>query len=224
MHIVEAEGVRLIRTDWSCLGIAVVTDIGSGDRIALALRLTTIKRNVEEIRVLAYPFRRRIKSPKLKAVSVPARALYSHSASDRSRYSLPVIDESHATYFCASSHEAFMTGRRPRPKLESETAGHPPRATHSSHSSKVTAYFPAAKALAILTSCWGPSLLPRPSSLGAGVPALGLPSSPITGVSPSGEPMTKVPAGMTTISGQCSLHSRNVSPPLSAFSFSGGSR
>jgi len=56
-----------------------------------------------------------ISSPHGYAVSVPARAAYSNSASDNSRYGLPVIRDSHAAYCWASYHVTLMTGCRPRP-------------------------------------------------------------------------------------------------------------
>ena len=85
--------------------------------------------------------------PVLKAVVVPARAAYSHSALVGSRQVCPVLRLSQVTYCWASSQETLITGCRPRPQPSS--AGRwvqPPSATQASHSSNVTSYFPNSKA------------------------------------------------------------------------------
>src|SRR5689334_17470845 len=79
----------------------------------------------------------------------------------------------------------------------------PPSAAHASHSSKVTENRPTAKGRAIVTVCCGPSSAERPGS-------------------PFGDPIVKLPAGTTIISGQFA-HSLNVSFGFSAFSWVGDS-
>src|SRR5215475_4556576 len=76
-------------------------------------------------------------SPQEKEVLAPARAAYSHSASVRSRYSLPVNCESQPTYRLASTQLTLIAGIFPRPQT-SGTRGHAAAATQASHSSNVT--------------------------------------------------------------------------------------
>src|SRR5208282_5996285 len=116
-------------------------------------------------------------------VLVTPRAAYSHSASDRSLYALPVFFESQAVYCVASCQDTLMTGCLPRPQPSSPGfCVQPLSATQASHSANVTSNLPTAKGCAKETRCWGPSSLPRPRSL-------------------SGEPIRNSPAGTVTISG-----------------------
>jgi hypothetical protein len=69
---------------------------------------------------------------------------------------------------------------------------HPPSALQASHSSNVIVNFPTANSRQMVTQCWGPSSLSRRGSS-------------------SGEPITNVPEGITTIVGQAG-HSLNSSP------------
>src|SRR5208337_4564197 len=82
------------------------------------------------------------------------RAAYSHSASDKRRYVLPVFFESQATNCVASFHDTLMTGCRARPQPSSlGFSVQPPSATQASHSANVTSNLPAAKGLANATLC-----------------------------------------------------------------------
>ncbi len=77
-----------------------------------------------------------------------------------------------------------MTGRRPLPQPASPgRCLQPPAATQASHSANVTSNLPTANGRSIVTLRCGPSALSRPASL-------------------AGEPIMKLPAGTTTISGQ----------------------
>src|ERR1700730_1154487 len=129
----------------------------------------------------------------------PARAAYSHSASVRSRYSLPVNRESQPTYCLASFQLSLITGISPRPQ-RSGTRGHAPAATQASHSSNVTSNLETANGLAIVTSCCGRSLASRPDSF-------------------SGEPIMNLPGGTTIITGQPFAHSLTSEPGFHAFAF-----
>src|SRR5262245_6261067 len=96
-----------------------------------------------------------------------------------------------------SPHDTCITGLLSRPHpLSSGLCLQALAATQASHSAKVTSYFPAAKALAMVTVRCGPSSSERPSS-------------------PNGDPIVKLPAGTTTISGHSS-HSLKLSLGLSA--------
>src|SRR6516225_6705168 len=77
-----------------------------------------------------------------------------------------------------SSHDTFMTGRRPRPHLSSSgLCLQPPADTHMSQSANVTSNSLTASGLVIVTLCTGFSS------------------------EYSSEPIMKSPAGITTISG-----------------------
>src|SRR6202047_115457 len=128
------------------------------------------------------------------------RAAYSHSASVRSRYSLPVNCESQPTYCLASPQLTLITGISPRPP-RSGTRGHAAAATQASHSSNVTSNLETANGFATVTSCGGPSLASRSDSF-------------------SGEPIMNLPAGMTVIAGQPLAHSLKSEPGFAAFAFS----
>src|SRR5262245_45489322 len=98
--------------------------------------------------------------------------------------------------------ETLMAGRSSPPQPPSLAYGQPPALiTHAPHSAKVTSNLPTANGRAMVTLRCGPSASDRPGSL-------------------AGDPIMKLPAGTTTISGQTS-HSRKVSPGLSARSRSG---
>src|SRR5262249_38728827 len=103
-----------------------------------------------------------------------------------------------ATYCLASAQDTLITGCWPRPQGCSSFGSHPPCAAHASHSSNVISNLPTAKGCAIVTRCCGPSLALRPTSF-------------------AGDPIMKVPAGTTTISGQLA-HSLNLRPGCSACS------
>src|SRR5215475_399624 len=105
--------------------------------------------------------------------------------------------ESHVTYFLACSQVTLITGRVPCPQSLSEMFSQPSYLTQASHSSHVTSNLETAKGFAIVTSCCGPSRARRPVSL-------------------SGDPIVKLPAGITIISGQSLAHSRKLASPLSA--------
>src|ERR1700731_1057249 len=130
----------------------------------------------------------------------PPRAAYSHSASVRSRYSLPGNRESQPTYCLASSQLTLITGISPRPQ-RSGTRGHAAAATQASHSSNGTSNLETANGLAIVTSCCGRLLASRPDSF-------------------SGEPIMNLPAGTTIITGQPLAHSLKSEPGFPAFAFS----
>src|SRR5215510_15992253 len=132
-------------------------------------------------------------------VLAPARAAYSHSASVRSRYSLPVNCESQPTYCLASTQLTLIAGILPRPQT-SGTRGHAAAATHASHSSNVTSNLETANGFVIVTSCGGPSLGSRSGSL-------------------SGEPIINLPAGMTIITGQPFAHSLKSEPGFAVGAF-----
>src|SRR5262245_47494528 len=134
-----------------------------------------------------------IVGPVENAVVVPARAAYSHSASVSSLYVLPVLRDSQGRYsFVMSSHDTLITGRLSRPQPSSSgLCLQPPTARHASQSANVTSCLPTAKTRSMVTVRCGPSSSERPCSR-------------------AGEPITKVPAGTTIISGQ-SGQSLNVS-------------
>src|SRR6202022_2152434 len=139
-------------------------------------------------------------APQEERVLAPARAAYSHSASVRSRYSLPVNCESQPTYCLASPQLTLITGISPRPQ-RSGTRGHAAAATQASHSSNVTSNLETANGFATVTSCCGRSP-PSPSD------------------SLFGEPIMNLPAGTTIITGQPFAHSLKSEPGFPAFAFS----
>src|SRR5215831_8401977 len=139
-------------------------------------------------------------SPQEWRVLAPARAAYSHSASVRNQYSLPVNCESQPTYCLASTQLTLIAGILPRPQT-SGTRGQAAAATQASHSSNVTSNLETANGFVIVTSCCGPSLAFRSGSF-------------------SGEPMTNFPEGMTIIAGQPFAHSLKSEPGLAACAFS----
>src|SRR5262245_36757148 len=112
---------------------------------------------------------------------VPARAAYSHSASESSRYCWPVSPESHLTYFWASSQLTVIAGCLPPPK-ECPTCGQPPYWTQASHWSNVSSNLETAKGRTMVTSCCGPSLSCRPFSV-VGDPIMNLPKGTTTTIS-----------------------------------------
>src|SRR5688572_1394576 len=103
-----------------------------------------------------FPYTTLFRSPHGYAVVVPARAAYSHSASDGSRYasSSPVFQFNHPTKCCASNQLTPTTGREPRPQSTNALFGvpssfvrkpcstpgpsHQRSRTHASHWSHVT--------------------------------------------------------------------------------------
>src|SRR5580693_49379 len=95
-----------------------------------------------------------------------------------------------------------MTGFVSRSKPLSGILGHPATETQASQSANVTSNLDAAKGLAIVTLCGGPSWSKRPGSV-------------------AGDPIVKVPAGTTIISGQSFAHSRKLACGFSARSTSG---
>src|SRR5262249_37821577 len=139
-------------------------------------------------------------APQERRVRAHARPGYPHSASVRSRSSLPVNCESQPTYCLASPQLTSITGISPRPQ-RSASRGHAAAATHASHASNVTSNLETANGFAMVTSCWGPSLTSRFDSL-------------------SGEPMMNFPAGMTIITGQPFAHSLKPEPGFAAFAVS----
>ena len=138
-------------------------------------------------------------SPHHRAVGVPPRAAYSHSASLGSRYASPVTTRSHSTYSAASGRPKWITGRSPRPQPPSGGSyTHPPASTHWSHSANVTSYLPIANACEIVTPVAGVSAAAIQSGW------VGANSNP----SSSLRPITKEPGGSSTISGHAG-QSRN---------------
>ena len=107
---------------------------------------------------------------------------------------MPVLRDSQPVYCFASFQEREITGILPRPQPWSKGFQlQPPSRTQVSHSSNVTSNLPTAKGRAMLTSCCcGPSSRSRPAS-------------------DTGEPIRKMPGGITTISGQFA-QSRNTVP------------
>src|SRR4029434_6448977 len=103
-----------------------------------------------------------ISFPPQKAVSVPPRAAYSHSASVGKRYRLPACADNHLPYSTASCHEKLMTGCRPRPPPPSFGSSRFVAWANLSYSSKVTSYRPMAKGFWILTVRTGSAALSRP--------------------------------------------------------------
>src|SRR6516225_2331072 len=117
-------------------------------------------------------------------LSVTPRAAYSHSASESKRYGRPVRFDIHKANCVASSQETSTTGCLPRPQCEKASfVSHPPAAKHTSHWSNVISNLDTANGFRITTLCCGPS-------------------SPRRLISVFGDPIRKVPAGTTTISGQ----------------------
>jgi hypothetical protein len=134
-----------------------------------------------------------ISSPQWRAVVVPARAAYSHSASDGSRYRCPVTCESQALYSSASTRDTSFTGwSSVMPRRRRGWCVHAPALTHWPHSRNVTSYLPMANDAPISTSTCGFSA----RSVQSG--RTGFDSE---GSSPSGLPIMNRPGGSTTMTG-----------------------